>query len=96
VLDPVYANDLVYERYTRFLKGSIPLSDPSRIIITGKDMPVMPEDIFGKEPPHTWCYYYEKAELARQAGDWEQVAKLETRQPVEDTYQATLMSGYLL
>jgi hypothetical protein len=76
VLDPVYANDLVYERYTRFLRSSIPLSDPSRIIITGKDMPVMPEDLFGKEPPHTWCYYYEKAELARQAGDWERVARL--------------------
>ncbi len=76
VLDPVYANDLVYERYTRFLTGSIPLSDPSRIITTGKDMPVMPETLFGKEPPHTWCYYYEKAELARQAGDWGLVARL--------------------
>jgi hypothetical protein len=76
VLDPVYANDLVYERYTRFLKGSISLSDTSRIITTGKDMPTMPEDLFGKEPSHTWCYFYEKAELARQAGDWEQVAKL--------------------
>ncbi|MCJ7434688.1 MAG: hypothetical protein MUO77_14475 [Anaerolineales bacterium] len=76
VLDPVYANDLVYERYTRFLKESIPLSDPSRIITTDKGMPVMPEDLFGKEPSRTWCYFYEKAELARQAGDWEQVAKL--------------------
>jgi hypothetical protein len=76
VLDPVYANDLVYERYPRFLKESIPLSDPSRIITTGKDMPVMPEGLFGKEPPHTWCYFYEKAELARQSGDWEQVVKL--------------------
>jgi len=39
-------------------------------------MPVMPEGLFGKEPPHTWCYFYEKAELARQAGDWELVARL--------------------
>ena len=76
ILDPIYANDLVYERYTRFLKGSIPLSDTSRIITTGKDMPAMPEDLFGKEPPHIWCYFYEKAELARQTGDWEQVAEL--------------------
>jgi hypothetical protein len=28
------------------------------------------------EPPHTWCYYYEKAELARQLGDWETVAAI--------------------
>ena len=26
--------------------------------------------------PHNWCYYYEKADLARQAGDWNQVAHL--------------------
>jgi hypothetical protein len=27
-------------------------------------------EIFGPEPPHTWCYYYQKAELAKQRGDW--------------------------
>ena len=35
-----------------------------------------PADIFGREPAHTWCYYYQKAELARQYRDWQQVAKL--------------------
>jgi len=36
-----------------------------------------PETIFGKEPPHTWwCYFYQKAELARQLGEWERVAAL--------------------
>jgi hypothetical protein len=40
-----------------------------------------PETIFGSEPEHTWCYYFQKAELARQQGDWERVAELgdETR-----------------
>ncbi|HEX2980779.1 MAG TPA: hypothetical protein VHO48_10990 [Anaerolineaceae bacterium] len=32
-----------------------------------------PEAVFGPEPPHTWCYYFEKADLARQMGDWDQV-----------------------
>jgi hypothetical protein len=32
---------------------------------------------FGTEPAHTWCFYYQKAELARQQGDWETVAALE-------------------
>jgi hypothetical protein len=36
---------------------------------------VMPE-IYGPEPQHGWCYYFEKADLARQLGDWEQVAAL--------------------
>ena len=34
------------------------------------------EDIFGAEPDRNWCYYYQKGSLARQLGDWEQVAGL--------------------
>jgi hypothetical protein len=35
-----------------------------------------PEIIFGQEPPHTWCYYYQKMSLARQQGNWAQVVAL--------------------
>ncbi len=35
-----------------------------------------PEVFFGAEPPHTWCYYYQKASLARQKGNWAEVARL--------------------
>jgi hypothetical protein len=35
-----------------------------------------PAAIFGAEPPHGWCYYYEQASLARQLGDWTKVATL--------------------
>jgi hypothetical protein len=35
----------------------------------------MPE-IYGPEPEHNWCYYFEQADLARQSGDWQQVAGL--------------------
>jgi hypothetical protein len=35
-----------------------------------------PQVVFGPEPPHDWCYYYEKADLARQRGDWEEVLGL--------------------
>jgi hypothetical protein len=38
--------------------------------------PPIPVSIFGKEPPHTWCYYYQKAELARQQNDWDEVMRL--------------------
>ncbi|MCE1253468.1 MAG: hypothetical protein LWX83_07960 [Anaerolineae bacterium] len=27
--------------------------------------------LFGSEPEHGWCYYYEKADLARQLNDWQ-------------------------
>lgn len=35
-----------------------------------------PELFFGAEPPHGWCYYYQKASLARQRGDWAEAARL--------------------
>jgi hypothetical protein len=37
---------------------------------------VPPAYAFGQEPPHDWCYYYQKADLARQQGDWQLVANL--------------------
>ena len=36
----------------------------------------LPGPLFGSEPPHNWCYYFGQAELARQMGDWEKVARL--------------------
>jgi hypothetical protein len=36
-----------------------------------------PQSIFGGEPDtSTWCFYYQKASLARQQGDWNAVAQL--------------------
>jgi hypothetical protein len=35
-----------------------------------------PQVIFGSEPAHDWCYYYQKASLARQHQDWEEVVRL--------------------
>ena len=35
----------------------------------------MPE-VYSPEPAHGWCYYFERADLARQMGDWASVIKL--------------------
>jgi len=35
-----------------------------------------PEIVFGQEPSHTWCYYYQKMSLAQQQRDWDQVIAL--------------------
>lgn len=50
-------------------------SDPDTIDLTTGTAPPR-SDIFGAEPPHTWCYYYQKAELAKQRGDWAAVKAL--------------------
>ena len=45
---------------------------------------VMPA-IYYPEPAHGWCYYFEKADLARQVGNWKEVAKLgDTALTLED------------
>jgi len=35
-----------------------------------------PQGIFGAEPSHDWCYYYQRAALARQQGEWESIHNL--------------------
>ncbi|MBX3003208.1 MAG: hypothetical protein KF828_04565 [Anaerolineales bacterium] len=32
--------------------------------------------IFGEEPEHTWCYYFQKMDLAQQQGQWDEVLAL--------------------
>jgi len=46
-----------------------------RIITTGES-PIPPASIFESEPKHDWCYYYQKASLARQKGDWAEIGRL--------------------
>ncbi len=35
-----------------------------------------PAAVFGPEPAHAWCYYYQKASLAQQRGDWPEMVRL--------------------
>ncbi|MBI9052036.1 MAG: hypothetical protein JEZ00_21660 [Anaerolineaceae bacterium] len=40
------------------------------------DVPLPNPELFGPEPRHDWCYFYEKAELAVQDEAWQEVADL--------------------
>ncbi|HMB22224.1 MAG TPA: hypothetical protein VKP08_05315 [Anaerolineales bacterium] len=73
VLDPRRGDQITYGRQSRFLVDAIPLSDLSNIV-TDTGQPAQPP--FFPEPKHTWCYYFAKAELASQQGDWGQVIAL--------------------
>jgi hypothetical protein len=65
-------DELIYSLPT-ITKNALPLSDLDRI----KPFPEnTPDNLFGEEVAHTWCYYFEKAELARQLGDWQRVNDL--------------------
>ncbi len=72
ILDAVYMYDPLLDEGSERL---IPMSDLSRII--PESVAVSPDtDIFGTEPAHTWCYYFQKADLARQLKDWDEVLDL--------------------
>ena len=92
LMDPNYMSDDTYPGLPENLAKSIDLSNINQVERNGDNMAV-PSRYFGPEPARDWCYYFEKAELARQYGDWEEVlmnyesassAGFTARQPVEN------------
>lgn len=49
------------------------LAKDNLVLPTGPEMPL---DVFGPEPGHDWCYYYQKAELARDFENWDEIRSL--------------------
>jgi len=60
------------------------VSDDMRQLSAGSDISLiqqgeeitLPESIYGKQNNQTWCYFFEKADLARQYEQWDEVARL--------------------
>jgi hypothetical protein len=53
---------------------AIHISNLQRISSQSRGQP--PVDLFGTEPPQDWCWYFQKADLARQSADWSQLTAL--------------------
>ncbi|MDP1715966.1 MAG: hypothetical protein Q8L41_14590 [Anaerolineales bacterium] len=51
-------------------------SDINLIKQVDGEEPTLPEDIYGKQNTTSWCYYFQKADLARQYEQWDQVVRL--------------------
>lgn len=74
----------------RFIDGDAPELSPldaerlvlvaphSRLdaVITEGDFRTPPTEVFGAEPERGWCYYYQKADLARQRSEWDAIPVL--------------------
>jgi hypothetical protein len=61
------------------------VGDDMRKLAAGSDItlikqterePTLPKEIYGETNTQTWCYYFEKADLARQYGQWDEVVRL--------------------
>lgn len=73
LLDPHLDENNRLIRDESLMRDASTLSNPERILRA--QSAVMPP-VYYPEPPHDWCYYFQKAELARQFEDWEEVARL--------------------
>ncbi len=73
----------------------LPRANFDRIISQPSAASVPPSEIFGREPAHTWCYYYQKANLARQTEDWAQVVAL-LKEADQQGYEPAKRSEWLL
>jgi hypothetical protein len=74
VLHPVYDEKTSGPQYP--ISEAIQYSNINQIIQNPQTPAQPPEHIIGSEPEKNWCYYFQKADLARQAGNWEEIIKL--------------------
>jgi hypothetical protein len=51
----------------------LPVSNLNVILPDPEPQNGVPAQIFGAEPEHNWCYFFQKADLARQFGNWQDV-----------------------
>jgi hypothetical protein len=71
-------------------------------IMTDRKVDLPPKNPFGNEPNHTWCYYYQKAQLARQKLDWQEVVDLMEKakklgfSPNDKSELLPFIEGYLM
>jgi hypothetical protein len=68
VLNPIDTDNAYLPFENRDL---VSFSSPANILPESGQSP--DTNIFGAEPVHVWCYYFEKADLARQQAKWQDV-----------------------
>ncbi len=77
VLDPEQHSELPI--FPESYYPLIGLSNIDRINTKGTGSAFLRENVFGMEPSENWCYFFEKADLARQDEDWETIAEIGDR-----------------
>ncbi|HJS18337.1 MAG TPA: hypothetical protein VJ785_06300 [Anaerolineales bacterium] len=84
LLEPEYITEEAFPGLPQNLADNIDLSNIGQVERNGEYM-ANPAPYFGPEPERNWCYYFEKAELARQYNDWEEVIS---------NYESASSAGY--
>ena len=75
VMDPIYRLAPRLSDLDQDLWGLSGAAHMAQVLSAGGQQAALPSDIFGHPEPN-WCYYYEKADLARQFAQWQEVSRL--------------------
>ena len=100
LLDPAQPDLLAAAAADPLLQLTAPYSHPRQVVVDAPE-PVVYPVVFGSEPAHGWCYYYQKASLARQQANWAEAARLgdTARQqglaPADPLEWLPMLQGYL-
>ena len=68
--------DIGHPDLSPIMEEALFIANPDRILNNSPVEGYPPPDLFGPEPEHGWCYLFQKADLARQTGDWQTAAAL--------------------
>jgi len=74
ILDRKYSNSITNPNLSFRQVDEIPFSKIDHIVTKPAHTPFDP--LFGQQFIKTWCYYFEKADLARQFGEYEEITRL--------------------
>lgn len=87
--------------YYYFWNRAIASSNVDQIVTNSASPKIPPKIFFGHENRDQWCYYYEKADLARQVKNWDQIISLYEEaqgrgfKPLNDLEWIPLMDAYI-
>jgi hypothetical protein len=97
MLEPV---DAALPGLPRRLKQAVAISNAAGLINDGSKNPATMPAILNPEPEHTWCYYFEKADLAAQLDKWQEAVSLDEQaaaagfSPADETEWLPFMEAY--
>lgn len=74
IIDPAVHGDL--PRLSEAIEQAAPFSRLELIIPDSSTAATNYQSLFGKADTQDWCYYFEKADLARQLGNWAEIVRL--------------------
>lgn len=75
IMDPIYANAGILLNLNDYQADASKMTDLALITQSEKGS-LPPTEVIGSEPEHDWCYFFEKVDLARQFGNWDEIVNL--------------------